>query len=325
MTQTKKSILIIGVSSFVGINVATYLKKNYRIIGTYFSTPVKINGVMTFKLDITNKIAVENVIMIFRPDIVVYCAGLSSLHKCLRNPAIAEQLNTTGVFNITTYTERFSTKFIYFSSPLVFSGDEGNYNEKDSPLPITVLGANQASTEFYIQKSCLNYLIFRTSFLFGRGYSFERSNFLEFLENKFFYRESFYCDDNLKIGYFNVLLLCKILGVAIENNVTNRLFQVSSKESITQFHFASLFAKIFEFDTSLILKKNINFPVDEAKFISSDFKGNLNFSMNIDNVESYFNIVIPTVEKMLLNFYSLYGIQSSKNRKAKFDDEIKYI
>ena len=136
-------------------------------------------------------------------------------------------------------------------------------------------------------------------------------------------------DNNLKDFSWDSLddslLLCKILGVRRKINIKNRLFQVSSKESITQFHFASLFAKIFEFDTSLILKKNINFPVDEAKFISSDFKGNLNFSMNIDNVESYFNIVIPTVEKMLLNFYSLYGIQSSKNRKAKFDDEIKYI
>ena len=52
----KKTVVIIGASSFVGSNIAEAFAKEYRVIGTYFNTPVKIPGVLMIKCDVLEKI-----------------------------------------------------------------------------------------------------------------------------------------------------------------------------------------------------------------------------------------------------------------------------
>ena len=71
----KKTILIFGISGFIGSNLANMLKHEYRIIGTYFKNHTKINGVTTFRCDLLNKNDVKLLMLTFSPDVVIYAAG----------------------------------------------------------------------------------------------------------------------------------------------------------------------------------------------------------------------------------------------------------
>ena len=163
-----KTVLIFGISSFLGSNLAAELKKDYRVVGTYFNTPVDIEGILTLKCDVHNKDLVQRITFLFKPDITIYAVGLTDISACQEYPKVADALNTAGVFNVSMASERYNSKFIYFSSSYIFSGEDTLFTEADTPTPSSVYGNTVASSEFYIQKSCLNYIIFRCAPIFGR-------------------------------------------------------------------------------------------------------------------------------------------------------------
>ena len=46
----KKTILIFGISSFLGSSLADILKEKYRVVGTYYNTPVDITWNSNYKM-----------------------------------------------------------------------------------------------------------------------------------------------------------------------------------------------------------------------------------------------------------------------------------
>ncbi len=325
--KDKKTILVLGASSFLGVNLVSYLKASYKVIGTYYNNPIKFKDVLTVRLDIFNKKALDKLVFAFRPDIVIYCIGQNSLSACAQYRNRADALNTSGVVNTVSTIEKYGTKFIYFSSPYIFSGDKGGYTERETPMPSTVYGGTQANSEFYIQKNSLNYIIFRVCNMFGRSYNPAKPNFLEFLENKFFYHRPFYCDNSVRNGWFSVLLMAKIVDMALKKDVSNRLFQISSNEVLTQYEFAKIYAKTHKFDHSFISQKRLPFPLDEKKAIVSGVGNSeeLNFSMSVQNLLSVFNLTIPTVDAMLHNYFSIHGLNIKAAAAPTQKSEIKYI
>lgn len=57
------TVLLIGGSSDIGINLALSFKKlNYHVVACYFNNPIKISEIETIKCDITKKEEIENAI-----------------------------------------------------------------------------------------------------------------------------------------------------------------------------------------------------------------------------------------------------------------------
>src|SRR5688572_27476615 len=120
----KKTVLIFGVSSFVGSNLALMLKDDYRVIGTYHKTPVEIPGITCYPCDVLKKDYVMNLTGLFKPDFTIYAIGLSSLTECKNFPKLADALNTNGAINACTASERYGSKFIFISSSYVLGGED---------------------------------------------------------------------------------------------------------------------------------------------------------------------------------------------------------
>ena len=55
--SSKKNILILGASGFIGKNLLIHFlkKKKYNVSGTYFKNKFKMNGGKIFKVDLTKK------------------------------------------------------------------------------------------------------------------------------------------------------------------------------------------------------------------------------------------------------------------------------
>lgn len=138
--EKKKTVLIFGISSFVGSNLAETLRKDYRVVGTYYETPVQIPGIFSLKCDVHNKDLCQKVVFLFKPDITVYAVGLTDLESCQEFPKVADALNTAGVFNVSMASERYHSKFVYISSVYLFSGENIVYKENDTPMPTSVYG-----------------------------------------------------------------------------------------------------------------------------------------------------------------------------------------
>lgn len=297
--NVKKTILIFGVSSFVGSNLAQVFAKEYRVIGTFHKNPVNIPGVLTLSCDVLNKNKIQQIVYTFKPDYTFYCVGMSSLWDCKDQPKAADTLNTVGVFNVTTYTERYSSKFVYISTNYVFTGEEIAYTESDSPMPCCVYGNTVAQSEFYIQKSCLNYLILRTCPLYGRTANPRTLNWFEKLETIAYEKRKLICDDHVYTGYLDVQLFVFIIKNCIEKNVTNRLVQISSTDIYTRYQFAAKYAEIFNQNKSLFVKGTWDFPLETSIFSLNNMDENLYFKMDTMNIQRSAGIAMPTIEESL--------------------------
>ncbi len=297
----KKTILIFGVSSFVGSNLLELLKEEYRIIGTYHKTPVSIPGVTCVPCDVLKKDYVSFITSRFRPDITIYAIGLSSLKECQLSAKQADALNSSGAVNVCTASERYGSKFIYFSSGFVFGGADTVYREGETPFPNTAYGNSLSSTEYYIQRSCLNYLILRCSTLYGRSLNPNHSNWFEHLQSLFAKGEPVIVDDSIHVGFLDIHILIRVLKATLEKEVTNRLFHVSSSDSMTRYEFAKLYAKIFKKDETLIQRTNGKFPVD--KNTSGDENPNYYYRLDTSNIEEFLNTSMPRIEDSLMLTY----------------------
>jgi dTDP-4-dehydrorhamnose reductase len=316
MKTTRKTLLIVGVSSFVGSNLAEYFKRNYRVIGTYFEHPVFISQVLTFRCSIYEKETVQYIIYNFRPDFIIYCGGLTSVHDCSVDDKKCEALNTNAVFSLASAAERIKAKFCLISSSYVFSGlGEKSFSENDTPDPRTMLGKSQTSAEFFVQKSSLNYIIFRCSRLYGRTINYQQKNWFEFLEHDIFFRKNIVCDSQVKHGFIDIMYLALIMKMCFEKDVINRLFNVSSADILSYYEFSKLYAEIFSADATLLQKGNWPFPglKNESSY---EYSGQMKeFRLKTQNIEDSLGIQLPTIRESLE--FTLKRMSQFKNVKSK--------
>ncbi|MBD64030.1 MAG: hypothetical protein CME62_02410 [Halobacteriovoraceae bacterium] len=301
MTQ-KKTILIFGISSFLGSNLAELLKDDYRIVGTYFNTPVQIPDVLTVKCDVHEKEMVQKITYLFQPDITVYAVGLSSLENCQEFPKVADALNTVGVFNVSAASERYHSKFVYFSSGYIASGENVAFKENDTPMPSTVYGNTIASSEFYIQKSCLNYVILRCCPIFGKSFHPMAPSFIELIDRNEFLGQKVVCDNKIHTGFIDIYSLVEIFKKIIEMNATNRLFQVSSSDVMTRYDFAKLYLESLGGNTGVLAKGDWKFPRSENALSMHALSEELYFKMDTSNIESEVQIQMKSVAGMIENY-----------------------
>lgn len=298
----RKTILIYGISSFLGSSLAEILKEDYKVVGTYYNTPVNIPGVLSIKCDVHNKDLVQKVCYLFQPDITIYTVGLTSIDDCQEHPKVADALNTAGVFNVSQASERYNSKFIYFSSCYIFSGEDTLFKESDTPTPLSVYGNTVASSEFYIQKSCLNYIIFRCAPIFGRSYNPRALTFVEALERYEFQTGKISCDNKIFTGFLDVFTVAKVLKMAIEKNTTNRLLQLTSRDVMTRYDFAKLYLEKFGGNSGLVTKGDWSFPRTENLLAVQQLGEELKFQMDTMNVEDEYGVKILTVEESIENY-----------------------
>jgi dTDP-4-dehydrorhamnose reductase len=178
-------------------------------------------------------------------------------------------------------------------------GEDQEYKEDDTPFPNTVYGTSLSSMEFYIQRSCLNYLILRCSPLYGIGYGPRHPNWFEVVQSQFAQNQVLQTDDTVTTGFLDIVILGKILKSAFEANVTNRLFQVSSQDAMTRFQFAQAMAKIFHKDINLVQKGGHTFPVDFNN-TKNKMASHYYFKMSTNNIEEFLGTKMPTIEESLL-------------------------
>lgn len=120
------------------------------------------------EMDIANKTSVETTIEKYNPWAVINTAGFvrvddaeSMAEKCLRE-------NSEGPAILAAACNKYGTKFLTFSSDLVFNGNtKSPYKESDHASPLNIYGISKLYAETKVLKNNLNSLIIRTSAFFG--------------------------------------------------------------------------------------------------------------------------------------------------------------
>lgn len=166
----KKKILIFGALGQLGHDLVNEFSNNYQVI-----------GLDRKEADITDNKAVIDIIQKNKPDIIINAAAYTKVEDSELNPQTAYEVNALGSFYLAKAAESLKSKFVLISTDYVFDGVKRSYNEKDCPNPINVYGASKLSGEQLAMIACSNFLIIRTSALFGNQCSKQKLNFVDLM------------------------------------------------------------------------------------------------------------------------------------------------
>ena len=119
-------------------------------------------------LDITNAVAVKEFFKQNKFDVVINCAAYTAVDKAEDEPEKADAVNHLGVRYIVENCEQKNIKLIHISTDYVFDGTNRlPYKESDPICPIGIYGKTKQLGEQTIQKSSLNAIILRTSWVYS--------------------------------------------------------------------------------------------------------------------------------------------------------------
>lgn len=307
----QKKVLILGGSSVLGAHLIHYLWNKCRLVATYHSTPIKLHGVMSMPLDLTNRDATEKLIHVTSPDVVIYCATINGLKACQTNTKLADHLNNASPVSVSYSCEKRGIQFIFISSCFVFSGETGNYKEIENPRPLNLLGIGLSSAEYSIQKNSSNYLILRAPPIFGRSSSHTKMSLLEFIETNLYHNKITSLDNKITTNYISAYVLSKMIYFCLEMGMTNRILHLASPDGMTRFQFGQLVAKTLKKPQDLISSRHQEFPVDEtrAQFIETKYQ----FTLDTQNAQVIFEKNLPTIEEQVSNYYQLNWLDPDKS------------
>lgn len=155
-------VLIIGISSFAGLNLANYLlKKKYKIIGTLRKEKKKIFFPINKKKILIKKIDLlkENnqLIQIIKkqhPDYIIDFSSMGMVAESWINPKLYFETNVTKKINFIKYISQsaFVKKYIYISTPEIFGSSTNSISENCSKFnPSTPYASSKLAFEFLLK------------------------------------------------------------------------------------------------------------------------------------------------------------------------------
>jgi dTDP-4-dehydrorhamnose reductase len=113
---------------------------------------------------------VKRIVETMRPDVVINTSAHHNLDACEKNPNTSFAVNAVGVRNLAILSNEFKFKLVHFSTDYVFDGTKTTpYHENDISNPLNVYGVSKLAGELFIQYIAENYIIIRTSSLFGKN------------------------------------------------------------------------------------------------------------------------------------------------------------
>ena len=120
--------------------------------------------------DITSIDDITSLINKIRPNIVIHTAAYTDVDGCELDPDKAYRVNGEGTKNVAGACRGLKTFLIYISTDFIFDGTKATpYTEEDEPNPINAYGKSKLMGENFVKEMLDNYLIVRTSWLFGKG------------------------------------------------------------------------------------------------------------------------------------------------------------
>ncbi len=245
------------------------------------------------ELDITKPDAIRRVMRTFTPEIIVNAAAYTKVDDAEQNPEMAMTINGFAPGVIAEEAKRMRVFLVHYSTDYVFDGKKPlPYIEADPPNPINEYGRSKLAGEKAIVASGCDFLILRTSWIYGT----RRENFLKIVMRAIEKTHQMeVVDDQIGVPNWSrfVAEITSKLVDSISNNLNpvREIYHLSASGSTSWFGFAK---EIFQISSR---NKTNLFP----KAISSERYPRIAIRpdksiLNSNKLSRDFNIPIPTWE-----------------------------
>lgn len=118
--------------------------------------------------DVSDHAQTSSFILDHKPDIIINCSAYTDVDGCEKYPDMAFNVNAIGVKNIAIAAKKCNARVTQISTDYIFDGLKNSaYTEESTPNPLSVYGKSKLRGEEYLKETLPDYLIIRTSWLYG--------------------------------------------------------------------------------------------------------------------------------------------------------------
>ena len=226
-----KKILIVGIDSEIGSNLARYFKEKdiYKIVGT---TRRKLNSQPTESLCQLDLASLESNVPKLDFHTIIICAGVTNQTTCNEQPGFTWQVNVVNTIEVINRYSSLDTQVIFLSSCSVFDGAKPFYKYSDAPNPRNNYGKEKVAVEQFLQKNLANYAILRlTKVLSGE------TRFIKNWRESAAKGESIRAYGNRYLSPVGIIEVCRAVNLIIDTR-SSGLFQLGGRIEQSYFEFA---------------------------------------------------------------------------------------
>jgi dTDP-4-dehydrorhamnose reductase len=267
-------LLVIGASGLLGSRIVEIAREDYDVIPLHNTKPLHPDSL---KLDITNRKEVFNLLRKTKPDVLIHTAAETNVDRCETQKHLAWKINVEGTRNVAEAYSKIGSRMVYISTDYVFDGEKGLYVEEDTPNPINHYGVTKLEGEKQVKKLCKNYVILRTSVLYG--WHSWKQNFVTWVINSLKQKKEI----SIVEDHFNTPTLADNLAEitieAIQKNLQG-LYHASGSQRISRYQFAQQITKIFNLNQSLTK------PIKMKQITAWTAKRPKDSSLNINKIKN---------------------------------------
>jgi len=150
-------ILLLGHKGMLGSDLLSKLSGEHEV-----------TGMDKEEIDIVSASECQKAIKEIQPGIVINAAAFTNVDGCETAREDCFAVNAEAVKNIASACRNKNIRIIHFSTDYVFDGKSRQpYKEDDQCNPINAYGESKLAGERYLQSLSDNYILIRTSWLFG--------------------------------------------------------------------------------------------------------------------------------------------------------------
>lgn len=178
MANRKPKVFIIGISGFLGHQLALRLREKFLVAGVYFGHNVEIPGVSTYPVGYKSLDMLEPLVRIQMPDFTINAMGVTDPRALELHEKIAENMNIMMAVSFAVLANKIKAKHIHLSCAKVYQGTGGEYAEDDTDFTMTdEFGKQKIAAETYIKTQTLESTILRVGKVMGLGHAYRQSAF----------------------------------------------------------------------------------------------------------------------------------------------------
>ena len=129
----------------------------------------EVLGVNQANLELWDLERVREILIRYKPVVVIHVAEFSDMEQCEAQPWEALRMNAMGTQNLMLCAMEVNASMVYVSTDQVFNGlKKGPYVEWDTPEPVNLYGHSKLAGEMLVRDHLQKFYIIRSSGLYGK-------------------------------------------------------------------------------------------------------------------------------------------------------------